>query len=52
MAACNAAGGMLGAKLAILRGNTFIRVFLLFSAISPSVSAIISDVIFPNLTSI
>jgi uncharacterized protein len=29
MAACNAAGGMLGAKLAILRGNTFIRVFFL-----------------------
>ncbi len=29
MAACNAIGGFLGAKLAILRGNTFIRVFFL-----------------------
>ena len=29
MAACNAAGGFLGAKLAILRGNKFIRIFFL-----------------------
>lgn len=29
MAACNAAGGVLGARLAILRGNTFIRIFFL-----------------------
>jgi uncharacterized protein len=29
MAACNALGGWLGAKLAILRGNTFIRIFFL-----------------------
>lgn len=29
MAVCNAMGGILGARLAILRGNTFIRVFFL-----------------------
>jgi uncharacterized membrane protein YfcA len=29
MGACNALGGFLGAKLAILRGNTFIRIFFL-----------------------
>jgi uncharacterized membrane protein YfcA len=29
MALCNAAGGFLGARLAILRGNAFIRVFFL-----------------------
>lgn len=29
MAACNAAGGYVGAKLAILKGNTFIRIFFL-----------------------
>jgi uncharacterized membrane protein YfcA len=29
MAACNAAGGLLGARLAILRGNKFIRIFFL-----------------------
>ncbi len=29
MAACNAAGGVLGARLAILRGNKFIRIFFL-----------------------
>jgi uncharacterized protein len=29
MAVCNAAGGMLGAKMAIMRGNKFIRVFFL-----------------------
>jgi uncharacterized membrane protein YfcA len=29
MAACNAAGGFLGARLAILRGNKFIRIFFL-----------------------
>jgi uncharacterized protein len=29
MAVCNAAGGFLGAKLAILRGNKFIRIFFL-----------------------
>ncbi len=29
MAACNALGGYLGAKLAILRGNAFIRIFFL-----------------------
>ncbi len=29
MAVCNAAGGFLGAKLAILRGNAFIRIFFL-----------------------
>ncbi len=29
MAACNALGGFLGAKLAILRGNKFIRIFFL-----------------------
>jgi len=30
MAACNAAGGALGARLAIVRGNRFIRIFFLF----------------------
>ncbi len=30
MAVCNAAGGALGARLAILKGNRFIRVFFLF----------------------
>jgi hypothetical protein len=29
MALCNALGGLLGARLALLRGNTFIRVFFL-----------------------
>ena len=29
MAVCNAAGGFLGARLAILRGNSFIRIFFL-----------------------
>jgi uncharacterized membrane protein YfcA len=29
MAACNALGGLLGARLAILRGNAFIRIFFL-----------------------
>jgi uncharacterized membrane protein YfcA len=29
MAICNALGGILGARLAILRGNTFIRIFFL-----------------------
>ncbi|RYF98206.1 MAG: sulfite exporter TauE/SafE family protein, partial [Chitinophagaceae bacterium] len=29
MAVCNAAGGMIGARLAILKGNKFIRVFFL-----------------------
>jgi hypothetical protein len=29
MAACNALGGWLGARMAILRGNTFIRIFFL-----------------------
>ena len=29
MAICNAAGGILGARLAILKGNTFIRMFFL-----------------------
>ena len=29
MAACNAAGGLLGARMAILRGNKFIRIFFL-----------------------
>lgn len=29
MAACNALGGFLGARLAILRGNSFIRIFFL-----------------------
>jgi len=29
MAACNMLGGLLGSKLALLRGNTFIRVFFL-----------------------
>lgn len=29
MAACNALGGWLGARLAILRGNKFIRIFFL-----------------------
>jgi uncharacterized protein len=29
MAACNAVGGVLGARLAILRGNKFIRIFFL-----------------------
>jgi uncharacterized protein len=29
MAVCNAVGGMLGAKMAIMRGNKFIRVFFL-----------------------
>lgn len=29
MAICNAMGGILGARLAILRGNTFIRIFFL-----------------------
>ncbi len=29
MAACNALGGYLGARLAILKGNTFIRIFFL-----------------------
>jgi uncharacterized protein len=30
MAACNAVGGALGARLAILKGNKFIRIFFLF----------------------
>jgi uncharacterized protein len=30
MAACNALGGALGARLAILKGNKFIRIFFLF----------------------
>lgn len=30
MAVCNAAGGLLGARLAILKGNKFIRLFFLF----------------------
>ena len=29
MAACNAVGGLLGARLAILKGNKFIRIFFL-----------------------
>lgn len=29
MAACNAVGGMLGAKMAIIKGNKFIRIFFL-----------------------
>jgi len=29
MAACNALGGWLGARMAILRGNKFIRIFFL-----------------------
>jgi len=29
MAACNALGGLLGARLAILKGNAFIRIFFL-----------------------
>jgi uncharacterized protein len=29
MAACNAVGGMLGAKMAIAKGNKFIRIFFL-----------------------
>lgn len=34
MAACNALGGWLGAKLALLKGNTFIRVFFLIVVIA------------------
>ena len=30
MAVCNGAGGLLGAKLALLKGNAFIRIFFLF----------------------
>lgn len=33
MAICNAAGGFLGARLAILRGNSFIRIFFLIVVI-------------------
>lgn len=33
MAACNAVGGMLGARMAILKGNKFIRVFFLLIVI-------------------
>lgn len=33
MAVCNAAGGFLGARLAILRGNAFIRIFFLIVVI-------------------
>ena len=29
MAACNAVGGMLGARMAITKGNKFIRIFFL-----------------------
>jgi uncharacterized membrane protein YfcA len=29
MAVCNAVGGLLGAKLALLKGNKFIRIFFL-----------------------
>jgi hypothetical protein len=29
MAVCNALGGFIGAKLAIKKGNTFIRIFFL-----------------------
>jgi uncharacterized membrane protein YfcA len=29
MAACNALGGWIGARLAILKGNAFIRIFFL-----------------------
>lgn len=34
MAVCNAAGGFIGAKLAINRGNTFIRIFFLVVVIA------------------
>jgi uncharacterized protein len=30
MALCNSVGGMLGAKMAIVKGNKFIRLFFLF----------------------
>jgi uncharacterized membrane protein YfcA len=29
MAVCNAVGGMLGARMAIMKGNKFIRIFFL-----------------------
>lgn len=45
MAVCNAAGGLLGARLALLRGNTFIRIFFLL-VISATILRFAYDIFF------
>lgn len=48
MAVCNAAGGTLGARLAIVKGNTFIRVFFLIIVIA-TIHRFAYDVFFKHL---
>lgn len=47
MAACNALGGLLGARMAIAKGNGFIRVFFLFIVVC-TLLRFVYDVFFKN----